>query len=144
MIRQEDEMLVMLPLNMLSKKYLYLYIWPPNALAFFATIGFYQSRVDSFGVGVSEEWKTQNVRDAIELDSLFGAPQNLQRVRSLRLWQPAKHETKSGSVLPIPPHQIEGSHALADNRTANPPDVAGAVRPDHMLTAMNTEFAPRQ
>jgi uncharacterized protein (TIGR03437 family) len=51
-----------------------------------------------------------------------------------------KTEFKAATALPVPPHQMTGFVALSDDNTVNPPDLAGAVSPDHILTALNSQF----
>ncbi len=116
--------------------------------------------------GVASEWKTQIVSEAIELDHLLGVPQDLTRIRNIRLWQSSKETPNKGidgknlfripspldtqsavasgprsAISALAPNlQIDGFAALSDDNTTSPPDAAGAISPDHVLTALNSEF----
>ena len=128
-----------------------------------AHVGSAQSIPSTIGEGNAEPWRTQIVSEAMELDKVFGSPQTLVRKRELQLWKPQKQRPikelgglslvqiptenpafidgrRSATQLPAPPFQIEGFVALTDDNVSVPPDCAGAVSPDHVITALNSEF----
>lgn len=65
--------------------------------------------------------------------ALFAAPSDEERAA-------AATNQRSATQLPAPPHQLEGFVAIPDNNMGIPPDCAGAVSPNHIVTVLNTEF----
>ncbi|MDX2269119.1 MAG: CARDB domain-containing protein [Bryobacter sp.] len=52
----------------------------------------------------------------------------------------AADQERAATQFPAPPHQLEGFVAIPDNNTAVPPDSAGAVSQNYIVTVLNTEF----
>lgn len=113
-----------------------------------------------------EPWVSFHLEEAVQKEQLLGRVSNaaaseerlaLWRSKSpLRLgksggrgWETlgaaspraaAEDPARAATQLSAPPHQMEGFLALADNNVNAPPDCAGAVSPDHVVTVLNSDF----
>jgi hypothetical protein len=131
---------------------------PPSLICQEATVALKEVHLDG--------WRDANFTQAAELDRIFG-PIRTPRPRGSRsLYQSPKlsrqdafrhdiavtaiapateraaaaENQRSVTQLPAPPHQLEGFVAIPDDNLAVPPDCAGAVSPDHIVTVLNSEF----
>ncbi len=105
-----------------------------------------------------EPWKDVNFTQQLEIEKLVGRTPPRARKRQPNLIEGVKLRPQRGALfglpeagaeaspareatqLSAPPHHLDGFLAIPDDNTAVPPDCAGAVSPDHVVTALNTEI----